>query len=233
MNNNQSSKNSRRNFLGTLATGAAAIGLSTVSPLTAGAKKITEDFQTPGDDPEAWLKRITGKHRVVYDAPEPNGIMPFAWSRVFLITNEMTGTKTGNNTVVVVLRHESIPFAMEDKLWVKYKFGEMFKINDPATGKPAVRNAFWKPQVGDFKVPGLGNVAIGINELQDSGVIFCVCNMALTVYSAVAADQMKLTAADVHKEWRSGVLPGIEIVPSGVWALGRAQEKGCGYIFAG
>jgi len=31
----------------------------------------------------------------------------------------------------------------------------------------------------------------------------------------------------------NGVLPDIQIVPSGVWALGRAQEKGCGYIFAG
>jgi len=29
------------------------------------------------------------------------------------------------------------------------------------------------------------------------------------------------------------VLPDIQIVPSGVWALGRAQQKGCGYIFAG
>jgi intracellular sulfur oxidation DsrE/DsrF family protein len=31
----------------------------------------------------------------------------------------------------------------------------------------------------------------------------------------------------------SGVLPGIQVVPSGVWALGRAQEHDCAYVFAG
>jgi len=28
-------------------------------------------------------------------------------------------------------------------------------------------------------------------------------------------------------------LPGIQPVPSGVWAIGRAQEHGCAYCFAG
>jgi intracellular sulfur oxidation DsrE/DsrF family protein len=29
------------------------------------------------------------------------------------------------------------------------------------------------------------------------------------------------------------LLPGVQVVPSGVWAVGRAQEKGCGYCYAG
>jgi intracellular sulfur oxidation DsrE/DsrF family protein len=44
---------------------------------------------------------------------------------------------------------------------------------------------------------------------------------------------MKMDAAEVKKEWVAGLLPGIQVVPSGVWAIGRAQERGCGYIFAG
>jgi len=44
---------------------------------------------------------------------------------------------------------------------------------------------------------------------------------------------MGLDAKDVYKDMIDGLLPGIELVPSGVWALGRAQENGCGYIFAG
>ena len=63
--------------------------------------------------------------------------------------------------------------------------------------------------------------------------MFCVCNMAITVYSAAAAGKMGLKPEDVKKEWTENVLPGIQIVPSGVWALGRAQEKQCAYIFAG
>lgn len=44
---------------------------------------------------------------------------------------------------------------------------------------------------------------------------------------------MNLDASEVRKDFMSGILPGIQAVPSGVWALGRAQNKGCGYIFAG
>lgn len=83
---------------------------------------------------------------------------------------------------------------------------------------------------GDFKIPGIGEVEIGINQLQSHGVLFCVCEAAITVYSAVVAEQMGKVAADVRKDWIAGLLPGIQLVPSGVWALGRAQEHKCKYI---
>jgi len=72
-----------------------------------------------------------------------------------------------------------------------------------------------------------------VSELQANGVMFCVCNAAITVYSAVAAQGRGMQAADVMKDWQSGLLPGIQVVPSGVWAVGRAQEHGCAYCFAG
>lgn len=224
---------SRRNFLGALATGTAALTMASLTaPLSAGAKTIEENLHDPGN-PDELFKNIKGKHRVVFDATQPHDIMPFVWPRVFLLTNEKTGTPEKENSVVVVLRHSAIPYAFEDRLWEKYKFGELFKADDPATKSAATRNPFWKPAKGAFKVPGFGEVAIGINELQSSGVLFLVCDAAMTVYSAVAAQQMNLDAADVRKEWVSGLLPGVKPVPSGVWALGRAQEKGCAYIFAG
>jgi intracellular sulfur oxidation DsrE/DsrF family protein len=224
---------SRRNFLGALATGTAAVSMATIAaPLSAGAKTISENLYT-NDDPEEWFKKIKGKHKIVFDVTQPHEIFPFAWPRVFLMTNQQTGTPEKDNSVVVVLRHSAIPYAMEDRLWAKYKLGDVFKITDAATKTSSLRNPFWKPKPGDYKVPGIGNIAIGINELQDSGVMFCVCDAALTVYSAAVADGMKGNAAEVKKDWVSGLLPGIQIVPSGVWALGRAQERGCGYIFAG
>ena len=82
-------------------------------------------------------------------------------------------------------------------------------------------------------MPAFGDVAIGINELQADGVMFCVCNAAITVYSAVMADQMKMSADDVKNDWMKGLLPGIQTVPSGVWAIGRAQEHKCAYCYAG
>ena len=224
---------SRRNFLGTLATGTAALTLSTIAaPLAAGAKTMNENFTDP-NDPEEIFKNIKGKHKVVFDATQPHEILPFAWPRVFLLSNEKTGTPAKDNSVVVVLRHSAIAYAFEDRLWNKYKFGEVFKADDPATKTASLRNPFWKPKEDDFVIPGVGPVAIGINELQASGVMFMVCDTAMTVYSSVVAKGMNMDAAEVKKDWVAGLLPGVHVVPSGVWALGRAQEKGCAYIFAG
>jgi intracellular sulfur oxidation DsrE/DsrF family protein len=224
---------SRRTFLGTLATGTTALGMATIAaPLSAGAKAVSENLYTT-DNPDEWFKKIKGKHRIVFDVTQPHDVLPFAWPRVFLATNAVTGTPEKDNSVVVVLRHDAIPYAMQSSLWEKYKFGEVFKVTDPATKAAALRNPFWQPKEGDFKVPGLGNVAIGINQLQDSGVMFCVCDTAMTVYSAAVAQGMNKEAAEVKKDWAAGLLPNIQVVPSGVWALGRAQEHGCAYCFAG
>lgn len=233
MSKNDNRKNAqRREFLGALATGAASLGMASIlAPLHLEA--APEFKSNSNDDPDAWFAKIKGKHRIVFDSTEPKEVMPFAWPRVYLITNGATGTPEKDCSVVLVLRHNAIPFALQDSLWQKYKLGEMFKVTDAETSATAVKNPFWKPKAGLYKFPGIGPVPIGINELQDSGVMVCACNAALTVYSAVVAQQMNTDAAAILKEWQAGLLPGVQLVPSGVWAVGRAQEHGCGYIFAG
>jgi intracellular sulfur oxidation DsrE/DsrF family protein len=222
----------RRGFLGILGAVTAAFGMASVAtPLHAAVKENIPAYDD--DDPDAWFSQIKGKHRIVFDATAPHEIFPFAWPRVFLLTNAATGTPEKNCNAVVVLRHEAIPFAMEDRLWAKYHFGEVFKVNDPLTSSPSVRNMFWKPSPGTYKIPGIGPVQIGINELQQSGVMLCVCNMAITVFSAAIAAKSNTDAAEVKKDFLAGVLPGIQVVPSGVWAVGRAQEHGCSYCFVG
>jgi hypothetical protein len=220
----------RRGFLGTLAAGAAAMGMATLaSPLHAAAG-VSPAFGS-AEDADAWFARVKGKHRMIFDVTQPHDMLPFAWPKVFMMTNAATGTPEMENSVVVVFRHDGIPYAFEDRMWEKYKFGEVFKANDPLTKAPAVRNPFWRPKPGDFKVPGLGPVEIGINQLQDNGVMFCVCDVAMTVYSSALAGSGD--GAAIKKEWMSALLPGIQVVPSGVWAVGRAQEHGCAYCFAG
>ncbi len=243
MQQNQHESNAsthRRGFLGTLAAGASAIGLATIlSPLQAAAKNfdpaggLAADKAFHPEDPDAWFSQIKGKHRMVLDVIRPHDILPFAWPRVFLLTNAATGTPDKNTSVVVVLRHDGIPYAFQDAIWAKYKFGELFKAEDPDTKAPAVRNPFWKPKTGQFQLPGVGNLDIGIDQLQASGVLFCVCDVAMTVYSAALAQGMKADPAEIKKEWMAGLLPGIQPVPSGIWAVGRAQEHGCNYVFAG
>lgn len=220
----------RREFIGALASGAAAFGVSSLAfPLQLNAESVNKKKGVSPEGADAWFAKIKGKHRIAFDASHPKEIFPFAWPRVFLLTNESTGSPAKDCGVVVILRHTAIAYAFEDRLWDKYKFGEHFKADDPATKTAATRNPFWQPKKGAYKIPGFGEVAIGIDELQNSGVMFCVCEAAIMVNSTVIAGELGLSAEDVKKDWMNGLLPGIQPVPSGVWAIGRANEHGCAY----
>jgi hypothetical protein len=228
--------NPRRKFLGNIAAGAAALGMLSIPDSIKAAPGLFND--DPMSDADKWFDQLKGKkHKIMFDVTEqhknPMEMLPFVWPRVFLVTNAATGTPTKENGVVVIMRHNGIPHAFEDRIWTKYNFGELFGATDPATGKSAMRNPFWKPAQGAFNVPGFGVVPIGINELQADGVMFGVCNAAMTVFSAMVAEKMKMDAKAVLEDWKSGMLPGIQLLPSGVWAVSRAQEHGCGYCFAG
>lgn len=213
----------RREFLGQLATGVAALGVASFLPTQTQAEPLPA-----AESDDAWFKKLKGKHRMAFDAISHHDSFPLAWARVFLSTNNDTGVPDTDCGVIVILRHDAIPLAMEDKLWAKYKFGEVFKIEDKATKAPAVRNIYWQPKPGELHFPDMS-----IDQLQKRGVMFCVCNMAITVYSMIIAKNMGLNADDVKKDFLSGIYKDIQLVPSGVWAVNRAQEVGCSYCFAG
>lgn len=219
--------NSRRRFLSTVALGAAASSFALLSnPLQAAIPSINMDTANDADE---WFKKIKGTHRITYDGSTPHDGFPIIWTWAYYLTNNETGTLDSDMTAVCVLRHSAIPYAMNSSLWEKYKFGEVFELKDNNTQMPSLRNTVYEPMDGDFPLPGID----GIKKMQERGAMFCVCNLAIKVYSSVVASQMGLDANTVYKDWVDGVLPGIQLVPSGVWALGRAQENGCGYIFAG
>jgi hypothetical protein len=44
---------------------------------------------------------------------------------------------------------------------------------------------------------------------------------------------MNLKSIDVYNDIINNILLGIQLLPTGVWAIGTAQENKCGYIFAG
>lgn len=218
-------KNSRRKFIGTLALSATA----GVTALGASFKKNALPSFHGSDESEAWFKKIKGSHRVVFDAAEPNNAFSIIWTWGFYATNNQSGSPDSDITAVCVFRHNAIPFALEDGLWSKYKLGEVFQVTDNRTQKPAVRNPYYNATDGDFPLNGVD----GIKKMQERGAMFCACNLALVVYSGMIAKKMGLDPEAVRKEWVAGVLPGVQIVPAGIWALERAQSKDCAYIFAG
>lgn len=215
----------RRGFLGSLAATAAALGLGELVPRGLAAQPAGTAAADPAFD--AWLNKITGRHKMVFDAPEVNGGMPVIWPRVWLnTTNDQYGTTDAQNGAVVILRHSAIPLAMQDAMWAKYKLGEVFHLTDGPANAPAVRNTFAKPL--PVPIPGTG-----VEALVAAGVLFGVCHVAITVYSGVVAQNMGMDAAAVKQDWIANLLPGVQVIPSGVIAVSGAQEKGCAYCFAG
>jgi len=215
------STTARRGFLGSIAAAAAAVGLNSALPTRLTAETPHGD-RSPDAALDAWFGRIKGKHKMIFDAPEPNSGMVAIWPRVYL--NTMPASWPGQTTAVVILRHAGLALALSDPIWAKYGIGEMFEIKDGDA--PAKRNPY--ATITGLPIPGLG-----IAELLKSGVLVGACDVAMTIYSAGAAKKMGLDPETVKKEWIAGVLPGVQVVPSGVLGVARSQELGCAYCFAG
>ena len=139
----------RRGFLGGIAAVAAAAGLSGILPSRLGAENPAGEG-TLDAALDAWFGRIQGKHRIVFDAPQPNSGLVAIWPRVYL--NTMEATYPGPATAVVILRHDGLPLALGDAVWAKYGLGEMFNIKDGDA--PAKRNPY--ATITGLPIPGLG-----------------------------------------------------------------------------
>ena len=110
--------------------GAVALGLAAFAPKPLYAQTKAED-----GDGANWPGTLPGRHRQVVDAFAMNDGFPLAFAWTFLVPNESA-------TAVVVLRHGAFPIALDHAMWEKYKIGESFKITDPETKAPAVKNPF-------------------------------------------------------------------------------------------
>ncbi len=211
----------RRGFL---ASSAAAVAL-----LLTGTARGADGAPEKPKAGEEWLSRITGKHKQFFDATSTNEGFPFGFAMTFLNTNKAAYSLGDRDlTAIVGLRHFAIPMALSDDIWKKYKLGEMFNIKDKATTQIAERNVFSHVKEGDLMTPDMA-----VDKMMARGVIVTVCNVALTVLSGMRAPVAGVTPAAAYEEWKAALAPGVFIVPSGVLAVNRAQERGCTYCFAG
>ena len=212
----------RRGFFGRFA-GAMVLGLAGSAMTTVRAQAAT----TPSDTPD-WPGVLKGRHRQVVDAYDANAGFPLAFAYTFLATHEPPSAGSSAATSVVVLRHGAFPIALGNEMWQKYKIGEAFKILDPETKAPAVKNPFLNPKPGVLPVDGMA-----LDRLLAGGTVFGACNVALHVQSKMLAGNAGVSADEAAKEWAANVVPGITIIPSGTWGVNRAQEAGCTYCAGG
>jgi len=216
----------RREFLQRLAGGSALLAAGTLAAACAAPAAAPV---APADD-EAWLKPLTGKHKQVFDGAKVNDAFPLMFAAGYLATmTETYKLKPGEANAFIVFRHFGTPLGLVDDIWKKYKLGAMLGIMDPATKKPSERNFVWKPKPGDM----MNTDASADKMVAMPGVVIGVCGFAIKVLSGMAAHGAGVTPEVALQEWTAGVIPGAMVVPSGVLAVGRAQEHGCTYCFAG
>jgi hypothetical protein len=196
--------------------GAMTLGLAGLTPASLSGQSAQVQSEGPN-----WPGTLTGRHRQVVDAYEPNSGFPLAFAVTFLAPNQSA-------TAVIVLRHGAFPIALGDAMWRKYKIGESLKIMDPETKAPAVKNPFFHPKPGVLDVDDMA-----VDRLLAKGVVFGACNVALQVLSKMLAGNAGVSAEEAAKEWTANVIPGITIIPSGTWGVNRAQEAGCTYCAGG
>ena len=218
----------RRSFLGAITTGSAALAITAVGLHGAAPEAFAAEANAPVGYSEAWLNRLTGKHRQFFDATSTNQFaLVFAMN--FLNSyNDAYRIPDANLSAVVGLRHFAIAVALPDDIWSRYKVAEFVQAMDPATKTPYMRNFLNHPHDGDMMFPNAS-----VDKLVARGVQFTCCNIAVGVVSGVLAKNAGVTPEAAKAEWIAALLPGVTLVPSGVLAVNRAQEKGCTYCSGG
>jgi len=212
----------RRGFLGGIAAGAATLVLGRWSTANAEVAGLLENTAMADE----WIGKIKGKYRQVFDVTGHDNVFGAAYPLNFInTTKEATNTSDANITAVAVFRHFAMPMMLDDATWAKYKIGELVDVKDPNTNAHATRNIF------KDAIP-LHNISYA-QLIAKPNVVVVACNLALTVISSMAAPKAGVTPEQAKQEFTAGVLPGVALAASGVYAVNRAQQAQCTYCFAG
>ena len=215
----------RREFLGQLATAAVVLaGTACAAPALA-----TSQASAPADAPvaptsstpasktvfdDSWVGRLTAKHKAVFDSPEINDGAAIwqaqLWAAGF---KEMYNLTDADTQAVLVLRHAAVPMVFNDEIWAKYQVGKLRKVKSEQ-GAWATANPYAKM----------------LAEAHAKGSIILGCNLAAMSVAASIAQANKLDAETVRKDIRANLIPGALLMPSGIFAVHRAQEAGCTYL---
>jgi hypothetical protein len=220
--------NPRRDFLGWIGATAlvgAAPTMLTAQPATRSISNTTERHSADWD--MSWVDRVKGQHKAVFDAPEISEGLPLAraslWSKQY---TEVYGTKPTDMSAVLVLRHNGIALAMDDDFWSRFKVAESagMKRADGTFHMVNPSRKAW-PEV---PLPWRN---FNMEQFQSDGGIALGCNLAFMLAVVPKYQEaLKVSAEEAQRVAKSHLLPGVTLMPSGFFAVSRAQEAGCQFI---
>jgi hypothetical protein len=224
----------RRKFIGQLVTGAAAYATA------ACARVVPAETTAPASKPAdpkwnlSWTDRLsTGFHKQIFDAPEISEGTVLHQARMFYVNyKDIYNTPETDLRAVLVIRHEAIPIVLGDAAWAHYPFigKKLTKLKDPTTGEWAQRNPFLHAKADD-KYTLIWSDG-GLDNIIARGAIVLACNLAFTGFAGQIAERTKQPKDAVHDELTAALVPGVTLVPSGIFGVIRAEQGGCAYIRA-
>jgi intracellular sulfur oxidation DsrE/DsrF family protein len=224
----------RRSFLSRIAAAAGAFGAAFGGASIARAQSApaaTGGFAPAHHAEDDWLDQTAAKHRIFYDTTTAGGY----GQALFFVRNYFTANASGYKLAdedlaqVICMRHESTSFAFNDAMWTKYGAAlseRAGKFVDPKTNQVPTHNVYLASGYGET----LRNVNVTIDQLAKRGVRFAVCSMATRAAAQLIATKTGANADAVFKELTENLVANGHMVPAGIVAVNRAQERG--YSFA-
>lgn len=229
MSNQDSSPLARRSFLSRVGLGVTAFGV-TLGSSVGNAQSSGGRWQPSRHAQDDWLDQVPGQHRFVFDTTTLvgfGGALLYA-TNYFLANQNAYSLGSAELAVVIVMRHNSTPFAYNDAMWAKYGavLAQRSNVTDPQTQQAPKVNIFNSSTI----VAGLASQGNTLDSLIKKGVHLAVCQMATRRLAVGIAQATGGTADGVYNELVANLVGNSHIVPAGIVAVNRAQERG--YSFA-
>jgi intracellular sulfur oxidation DsrE/DsrF family protein len=203
-----------------VAAAPALLGFGGQSQASA-APKSAPRFEAERHEQDDWFDKVPGRHRVVFDtwmAGRFSEAIGFS-NNYFRANHDGYNLTDKDLGVVIVVRHQTAPFAFNDAMWAKYgkQFSDRMTFVDPKSGE----------------VPKTNLYASQVSNLVKQGVHLAVCNLTTRAYTRILADATGGTTDDIYKELTTNTLGNSHFVPAGVVAVTRAQEHGYALVSVG
>ena len=226
----------RRSFLSRITAGAAAFAAVVAGRTATGytPSAAAASFQPEFHEKDEWMDKLPGKHRVIFDTTTPDVLGDaLAFANNFFRANKSDyGLQDKDLAVILVLRHRSTSFAFNDAMWAKYgvHMSKRAMFTDPKTNEAPKVNLF---NVAEYNPP-LPNRGNTVESLLKMGVHLAVCSTATRGVAGTIAEATGATTEDIIKELVSNLLSTTagHMVPAGIVAVSRAQERGYSVIGA-
>ncbi|MEQ1907249.1 MAG: hypothetical protein ABMA15_00400 [Vicinamibacterales bacterium] len=224
----------RRSFLSRIVAGAGAFGAAFGGASIAQAQSAPAAggaFQPAHHAEDDWFDQTTAKHRFFYDTASSGGFgQALFFARNYFVANA-SGYKLADADLaqVICARHESTSFAFTDAMWVKYGAALSERSDhfvDPKTKQVPTTNVYMSGEYGG----ALRNGGVTIDQLAKRGVRLAVCAMATRAAAQVAAQKTGGNVDAIFKELTENLVPNARMVPAGIVAVNRSQERGYSFV---